>query len=310
MDDNELSRALGETPSEYKLEDVDPIFKDLGSTPPPQPSSYSSGQSDPIVGGTLGGVGALIGGYARQKINDKDLEEKIIKRIKYENEISAIKEAAAKGQTASERGLQGRTEDLSGTSGRARQTMYNTETSRLAQSEKGASTPFTKQPWGATNSGILVDPKVADISRMEQLKALNSAQRMELIKHYAAIPAKTAGEILAKSRILGILGGAIAGTEGYEAYKSGVDRGDYSGALEHGLQALGGAIGMIPSWPTAIGGAIVSALPTIYNKVKNIPVDPRYQAPVSQQDIEGASAAYYGRSPRNRMARSGLEPLS
>lgn len=57
---------------------------------------------------------------------------------------------------AFDRGMQGGMDELSGTTGRARQQMYNTETARQAQVRRGINDPFTKGTWGATNTGILV----------------------------------------------------------------------------------------------------------------------------------------------------------
>jgi hypothetical protein len=306
MDDNELSRALGETPSEYKLEDVDPIFKDLGTAPSPQPSSYSSGQSDPIVGGALGLLGA---GYGyRERGQAVKMAKEAAQRNQMAVAIEELKEQL-KSQGAYERASQGAKEELTGTTGRARQETYNTESARRAQASKGIDNPFTKRPWGSTDAGLLVEPATADELKLKKLQSAKSAQTVEMIKNMLSAPIRSAADYIARSKLLGALSGGMAGIEGYEAYKS-FEQGDTEGAVTHGLQALGGAIGTIPTVPTALVGAGIAAAPTIYNKFKSRPVDPRYQAPVSQQDIEGASGAYYGRSPRNRLARSGLDPLS
>ena len=75
---------------------------------------------------------------------------------------------------AFERAIQGAPDEAFGTTGRVRQETYNTETARRAAASRGVDNPFTRQTWGATPSGVLAPPEVAQ----QQVQRADEAQRL------------------------------------------------------------------------------------------------------------------------------------
>jgi hypothetical protein len=224
MNEEELNKALNANPTEnsdeIKLDEFDPIFSNI--KPANTVDRYADlKESDPIEGGALGLLGAK---WVYDKRRDAArLAKEIAEKNEYKNSINtAMKEIEEriKNQGVYERASQGAKDELTGSTGRARQETYNTESARRAQASKGIDNPFTKQPWGATDAGLLVEPATADELKLKKLQSAKSAQTMEMIKTYLSGPTRTVADYIAKSKLIGALSGGMAGIEGYEAYKA------------------------------------------------------------------------------------------
>jgi hypothetical protein len=179
-------------------------------------------------------------------------------------------------QGAFERGMQGAPDEAFGTTGRARQETYNTETARRAAAARGVDNPFTRQTWGATPSGVLAPPEVAqqatqradaaqqlvqqEITRArEQAKSINQLDRqietarrnLDLRNAELAELRRRAPGPLAKigaffrSPMGKMIPGAAAGVEAEEA-RQRYQKGDILGALAAGSGALGAGMMAAP----------------------------------------------------------------
>ena len=179
-------------------------------------------------------------------------------------------------QGAFERGIQGAPDEAFGTTGRAREETYQTETSRRAALRRGVDNPFTRQTWGATPTGVLAPPEVAlqqtqraeeaeraverqiAQARQEQ-RAINklesqidSARRnlqlrnaeLDALRSKAPGPLAQAGAIFRRP-LAKMIPGALTGLEALEAKKR-YEQGDILGALAAGASALGSGLMAAP----------------------------------------------------------------
>jgi hypothetical protein len=150
--------------------------------------------------------------------------------------------AQAVSNPAFERGILGAIEDTAGTTGRARQTMYNTETARQAAVRRGVDNPFTKSTWGATNAGVLVPPGSQPPKPVGGLSSIFSPQARQ-----AATKVKDfASAVVPKAAARG-MGGFGLGFSGAETMRTGAEAAkDPSAIPEFVLNAMGtlGALGM------------------------------------------------------------------
>lgn len=268
--------------ADYKaLEELDPVFKEVDSIPSQQTVTNVEKNGftpDPFIQGAATGVGALIGlsqkkdyvrdiNYGRQRASDIEVMKRIAQQSAKE---AAAAEAAARAQTPFERAIQGAPEDVTGTTGRARQQTYTTETSRQAQVRRGVDNPFTRGVWGATDQGVLAPPQA--ISEASALAARREAQlaqaalRRERLIGAAKASLSPILDWATKSKLLGTLGGGMAGYEGYEAYKAAMEGKPFEATMS-GLSALGGALGTIPNPYAQVAGLGLSALPYGIRKI-------------------------------------------
>jgi hypothetical protein len=145
--------------------------------------------------------------------------------------------AQAVSNPAFERGILGAIEDTAGTTGRARQTMYNTETARQAAVRRGVDNPFTKSTWGATNAGVLVPPGSQPPKPVGGLSFAKQAATK--VKDFASA-------VVPKAAARG-MGGFGLGFSGAETMRTGAEAAkDPSAIPEFVLNAMGtlGGIGM------------------------------------------------------------------
>lgn len=225
---------------------------------------------EPFAQGIVTGAGALHGygerkeyKAARQAARQRTADLEILKKMAQQSaQEAAIASQAA--QTPFERAIQGAREDVTGTTGRARQQTYTTETSRQAAARRGVDNPFTRGVWGATDQGVLAPPQA--ISESERIAAQNrenlarAAMRREALMTAVKAPLSTVLDWASRSKLLGALSGGMAGYEAYEAYQAAKE-GRTADALSSGLSALGGAIGTIPT-PATVGiGAALGLTP-------------------------------------------------
>lgn len=179
-------------------------------------------------------------------------------------------------QGAFERGIQGAPDEAFGTTGRARQETYNTETARRAAAARGVDNPFTRQTWGATPSGVLAPPEIAQqqVQRADEAQrivqqqtaqarreqgAINklesqieSAQRnlqlrnaeLDALRRKAPGPLARAGAIFRRP-LAKMIPGALTGLEALEAKKR-YEQGDILGALAAAASAGGSALMAAP----------------------------------------------------------------
>jgi hypothetical protein len=93
------------------------------------------------------------------------------------------------------------------------------------------------------------------------------ANATETIKSVGRFGANMVGDLL-RSKAMGALGGGMTVYEGLEALKQ-LRAGNQEEAALSGLGALGGAISMVPTIPTAIAGGSLSAIPSLYRAYKS-----------------------------------------
>jgi len=155
-------------------------------------------------------------------------------------------------QPAFERGILGGTEDLAGTTGRARQTMYNTETARQAAIRRGVDNPFTRSTWGASNTGVLVPPGTPSPKPAGGLSAMLPPQAMRAATEVKDFASAVAPKVAARG-----MGGFGLGFSGAETLRTGAEAMKDPAAIpEFVLNAIGtiGGLGvMFP--PTAAAAA-------------------------------------------------------
>lgn len=187
-----------------------------------------------------------------------------------------------------ERGILGSTEDVAGTTGRARQTMYNTETARQAAIRRGENTPFTKSTWASTNTGVLVPPGAQAAKPPSGLSAMIPPpvqKAMTEVKDFTSA-------VVPKAAARG-LGGFGAGFGAAETFRTGAEATKEPAAIpEFVLNALGtlGGLGvMIPATaavaaPVAIGAPALASVIGMAREgkkleaAKNLPAKERFLA--------------------------------
>ena len=179
-------------------------------------------------------------------------------------------------QGAFERGIQGAPDEAFGTTGRARQETYNTETARRAAASRGVDNPFTRQTWGATPSGVLAPPEIAQqqVQRADEAQRavqqqtaqarreqgainklesqIDSARRnlqlrnaeLDALRSKAPGPLARAGAIFRRP-LAKMIPGALTGLEALEA-KNRYEQGDILGALAAAASAGGSALMAAP----------------------------------------------------------------
>lgn len=179
-------------------------------------------------------------------------------------------------QGAFERGIQGAPDEAFGTTGRARQETYNTETARRAAAARGVDNPFTRQTWGATPSGVLAPPEIAQqqVQRADEAQRIVQQQTAQARREQGAInklesqidstrrnlqlrnaeldalrskapgPLAQAGAIFRRP-MAKMIPGALTGLEALEAKKR-YEQGDVLGALAAGASALGSGLMTAP----------------------------------------------------------------
>lgn len=243
---------------EYSFSPRPPSPEDTAPPPPRQGMTIEDRERQAVAsgfGGLLGyGLHAekrLGARYAAERARDLEAMRKMAEQSAREAEI------ARTGQTPFERAIQGAREDLTGTTGRARQQTYTTETSRQAQVRRGIDNPFTRGTWGATDQGVLAPPEAIEAERIRQENAARAAARRNMLGTAGQKAMKSVVPILdwmARSRLMGALGGISTGYQGYDAYKA-AQEGRYRDALRSGLSAAGGALSMYPT-PITIGSGL------------------------------------------------------
>jgi len=193
--------------------------------------------------------------------------------------------ASLVSQPALERGLFGGTDELSGTSGRARQTMYNTETSRQAQIRQGANTPFTQSTWGATNTGVLVPSGAQAAKPPSGLSAMIPPQVQQAVTEAKKFTSAVAPTVAARG-----MAGFGAGFSGAETLRTGAEAMKEPAAIpEFVLNALGtigglGALFSTAAAPVAIGAPALASVIGMAREgkkleaAKNLPAKERFEA--------------------------------
>lgn len=207
-------------------------------------------------------------------------------------------------QQAFERGILGGTDDLSGTTGRARQTMYNTETARQAAVRGGLDNPFTRSTWGATNTGILVPPsRTANVPSPKPSGGLSSMITPEMRQTASGIK-NFVSSVVPKAAARG-LGGLGVGLSGAETLRTGAEAlKDPASVPEFVLNALGTGAGIASFVPafTPIAAPIAFGAPALaatigagregrkIEQLKNIEAKKRFESlpKVTVEEIERA----------------------
>lgn len=196
--------------------------------------------------------------------------------------------AQAVSNPAFERGILGAIEDTAGTTGRARQTMYNTETARQAAVRRGVDNPFTRSTWGATNAGVLVPPGSQPPKPVGGLSSMFSPQARQAVAEVKDF----ASAVVPKAAARG-MGGFGLGFSGAETLRTGAEAvKDPSAIPEFVLNTMGtlGGIGMFVPGAATIAAPFAFGAPALASVIgmaregskreiqKNIPAKKRFLA--------------------------------
>jgi len=189
---------------------------------------------------------------------------------------------------AFERGILGAIEDTAGTTGRARQTMYNTETARQAAIRRGVDNPLTRSTWGATNAGILVPTGSQTPKPAGGLSSMVSPQVSQAATEVKNFASAVAPKVAAKG-----LSGFGVGFSGAETMRTGAEAAkDPSAIPEFVLNAIGtlGGLGMFVPGAAAAAAPFAFGAPALASVLgmaregskqeaqKNIPAKERFLA--------------------------------
>lgn len=189
---------------------------------------------------------------------------------------------------AFDRGIQGGMDELSGTTGIARQEMYRTEQSRRADLRKGKNTPLTQGTWGATNTGILVPSGNQPPKPVGGLSSIFSPQTIQAAKEVKDF----ASAVVPKAAARG-MGGFGLGFSGAETLRTGAEAAkDTSAIPEFVLNTMGtlGGLGMFIPGAAPIAAPFAFGAPALASAIgmaregskreaqKNIPAKERFLA--------------------------------
>lgn len=198
------------------------------------------------------------------------------------------------------------------TTGRARQTGYTERTAQEAarrqelariQQELVAKrlvppgNPMAQMPgMTSTPGGILVPsstvyptaPPIAPPAAPPRVSPLT--QVSEMFRTIGRTGANLFADVM-RSRAMGALGAGSAAYQGMEALKQLRAGQDEEAALS-GMGALGGALMVIPTVPTALVGGALSAAPYAYRRYKQIRAEPPPQKPTEEELIRAQRPAF------------------
>lgn len=187
---------------------------------------------------------------------------------------------------AFERGILGSTEDVAGTTGRARQTMYNTETARQAAVRRGVNNPFTQSTWGATNAGVLVPPVSQPPKPAGGLSSMISPQMSQAATEVKNFASAVAPKVVSKAA-----GGFGLGFSGAETLRTGFEMMREPAAIpQFVLNAIGtlGGLGMFVPGAAPIAAPFAIGAPALASVIgmaregskreaqKNLPAKERF----------------------------------
>lgn len=285
---NQESSGLERHGDIFKLDTPSPTYKEddkeKKSSQAMQAKSFISDIASEIyenpevalpVGGALYGYGTKKDflqnqKYLKQRQFDLQAMQDLARKAAIEAEAAkAALSGNAPQQTAFERQIQGAREPNLGTTGRAREVAFNTETARQAQVRQGVVNPFTQGIHGATDQGILIPQGQAE--KLAAEKALENAQKVRSMANRKALieaakgPLSTVLDWAAKSKLLGALSGASGALEGYDAYKAFREGRPLEGVMS-GISSVGGALGTIPHPGAQLAGGALSIAPTVGRK--------------------------------------------
>ena len=166
---------------------------------------------------------------------------------------------------AFDRGIQGGMDELSGTTGIARQEMYRTEQSRRADLRKGKNTPLTQGTWGATNTGILVPSGNQPPKPVGGLSSIFSPQTIQAAKEVKDF----ASAVVPKAAARG-MGGFGLGFSGAETLRTGAEAAkDTSAIPEFVLNTMGtlGGLGMFIPGAAPIAAPFAFGAPALASAI-------------------------------------------
>lgn len=260
----------------FSAHDITPnlMQEEVTALPLPEPAEEKPAWvADRVQAGLYGAGAGMATGYGASKLglNPTPTGQTTGRAAQVREEIEKLRDRLHR--TPYEQSQQGTIGD-EGSTGRQRQAVYNRWTNDEAMAAKG------KQPLsefegrriqGATDSGLAIPQSEMDrlakekVAKETAARIAKAQQELKLKEFELARAAKTDRVPLA-SRVSNIIGkvpvqglaGAGAGMGIYDAierYKAG----DRSGAVISALQGIGGAMAMIPTMPTRIGGALLEA---------------------------------------------------
>lgn len=136
---------------------------------------------------------------------------------------------------------------------------------RESISFKPAVPPSPDLPQGQLGGPSQLPPRQPISTVPKGMSPLASAT--ETIKSVGRLGANMVGDLL-RSKAMGALGGGMAVYEGLEALKQ-LRAGNKEEAALSGVGALGGAMSIVPTIPTAIIGGGLSAIPSLYRAYRS-----------------------------------------